>query len=305
MKQFEELRGMLHMAEQAPRLGVVAAQDRHTLEAVAAAAGEGIVTPVLYGRGREIAPLWEQLAPALPLPELVEAQTVEQCISAALSGVRDGTLACIMKGALETGTLMKAVVHREHGIRRSPVLSLIAMIQPPSYHKLFAISDVGLNTYPGLEQKRAILENAVALFHALGTPNPKVAVLAALEKVNPKMPETVDAAALKELNRRGEVGGCTVEGPISYDLCMDREAAAIKGYQSPVAGDPDILIVPDINAGNVLAKSLTCSGGARTCGTVTGAQVPIVLTSRSATAEDKFYSILLSAVAGQRTGKEA
>ena len=161
----------------------------------------------------------------------------------------------------------------------------------------FAVTDVGLLTYPTLEQKKGIIQNAVGLFRALGVEEPKVAVLAAVERENPKMPESVDAARLKRMQLDGLLGHCIVEGPISYDLCMDQEAAAIKGYQSPVAGDPDILVVPDIASGNLLSKSLTCTGGAHTCGTVCGAAVPIVITSRSAPAEDKYMSIVLAAAA--------
>ena len=172
-------------------------------------------------------------------------------------------------------------------------------MESPYYHKLFAVTDVGLMMYPSLEQKKIIIENAVGIFNALGETLPKVGVLAAVEKVNPKMPETVDAAKLKEMNMDGTLSGCIVEGPISYDLCMDCEAAAIKEYTSPVAGDPDILLVPNIVSGNLVAKCLTCSGAAKTCGIVSGAKVPIILTSRSAPAEDKYRSIVLSAVVGR------
>lgn len=281
------------------RMGVIVAQDAHTLEAVANAAAEGVVTPVLYGRRDLIAPLWAAVSQRAPLPEIKECTTESQCIASALADVNAGSLDCIMKGKLETGTLMKGVVDRETGIRNSDALSAVAMMESPHYHKIFAITDVGLMTYPTLPQKKALVGNAVRLFQALGVKQPKVAALAAVEKVNEKMPETVDAHALKEMNVRGELPGCVVEGPISYDLCMDPEAAAIKGYQSPVAGAPDILLVPDIVTGNILAKSLTCTGGAKTFGIVCGAKVPIVLTSRAAPAEDKYRSIVLAAVVAQ------
>lgn len=300
LKSFEQLRAKLSGLGEASRMGVVVAQDEHTLQAVSHAAGDGLVCPVLYGKRTLIEPLWAAHGRGLPLPEIVEADTEADCVAFALRDVRLGKLNCIMKGGLETGTLMKAVVNRETGIRKGGALSMIAMVQSPYYHKVFCCTDIGLMTYPDLNQKKAILENAVELFHALGVEEPKVGVLAAVEKVNPKMPETVDAAALKEMNENGEISGCVVEGPISYDLCMDAEAAAIKGYQSPVAGDPDILLVPNIVAGNILIKSLTCSGGAESCGTVWGAQVPIVICSRSSPAQDKYMSIVLAAVTGIR-----
>ena len=298
MKNFAELRAKLDSRQGAARLGVVVAQDEHTLQAVSHAAAEGIITPVLYGRRDAIAALWADCGRGLPLPEIVPAESTDDCVRAALRDVKNGSLQCIMKGGLETGVLMKAVVNRETGIRRGGALSMIAMVQSPYYHKVFCCTDIGLMTYPDLQQKKAIVENAVELFHELGVRQPKVGVLAAVEKLNPKMPETVDAAALKEMNQNGGLSGCIVEGPISYDLCMDPEAVAIKGYASPVAGDPDILVVPNIVAGNILIKSLTCTGGAESCGTVRGAQVPIVICSRSSPAEDKYMSIVLAAVSG-------
>ena len=303
LKDFSQIEQMLSTLTRRPTLGVVAAQDEHTLQAIEKAVREGIVTPVLYGARELIAPIWEKTAPDLPLPTVVEEPDVESCVEEALRDVRAGKLDCIMKGKLETAALMKAVVNKEKGIRKSNALSMIAAVQSPFYHKVFFVTDIGLMMYPNLEQKKAILQNAVQLYHVLDDGVPKVAVLSAVEKVNPKMPESVDAAALKEMNRSGEITGCIVEGPISYDLSMDAEAASIKGYSSPVAGDPDILIVPDIATGNVLIKSLTCTGDAKTCGTVCGAQVPIVICSRSSPAEDKYMSIVLAAIIGSRSSE--
>ena len=279
------------------RLGVAAAHDAHTLQAVARAAGDGLIEPVLIGRAEEIRALWAREAGALPLPAVIPVEEDAACAQAAVSMARGGEVDCIMKGRLETATLMREVVARDTGIRTGSVLSIVAMMESPYYYKLFAVTDVGLLTYPTLEQKKGIIQNAVGLFRALGAEEPKVAVLAAVERENPKIPESVDAARLKQMQLDGLLGHCIVEGPISYDLCMDREAAAIKGYQSPVAGDPDILVVPDIASGNLLSKALTCTGGAHTCGTVCGAAVPIVITSRSAPAEDKYMSIILAAAA--------
>ena len=298
MQNFDEMKACLLAAPVQKRLGVVAAHDAHTLEAVSRAMADGLVEPVLFGPQEEITSIWTQVSTGA-LPRVVHCPDLSSCLPAAMKAVRDGEVDCIMKGHLETGDLMKAVLNRETGIRRGNALSLIAMMESPYYHKLFAVTDVGLMTYPTLEQKKAIIENAVGMFQTLGIQCPKVAVLSATEHVNPAMPQSVDAAALKEMNIQGELNHCIVEGPISYDLCMDSAAAALKGYESPVAGDPDILVVPDIMAGNILAKSLTCTGGAKTCGTVVGAQVPILLNSRSAAVEDKYLSIILAAVVGR------
>jgi phosphate butyryltransferase len=301
IKDFSQIKQLLSGMKKAPRMGVVVAQDEHTIQAVVHASAEHLIEPILYGQKNLIEPIWKKAAFERPLPTVVEEPDEESCVSAALADVKKGQLDCIMKGKLETAALMKAVVNPESGIRKSKVLSMLAAVQSPYYHKVFLVTDIGLMMYPNLEQKKAILENAVHLFQALGTKKPKVAVLAAVEKVNPKMPETIDAAHLKEMNQNGEIAGCIVEGPISYDLCMDPEAAAIKGYSSPVAGDPDILLVPDIVSGNILIKSLTCTGNAKTCGTICGAQVPIVICSRASSAEDKYMSIVLAAVTGNRS----
>jgi phosphotransacetylase len=182
-------------------------------------------------------------------------------------------------------------------------MSLLAFMESPHYHKVFSITDVGLLTYPTLIQKQEAIENALDAWAALGEQNPKVAVLAAVEKVNQKMKESVEAGQLKEKATAGIIRNCVLEGPISYDLAMEPGSAETKGYVSPVAGDADILVVPDIVAGNILAKSLTCTGGAKTCGVVLGAQVPLIITSRSAAPEDKYMSIVLSVLIGNAPGK--
>ena len=219
-----------------------------------------------------------------------------ESIQRAADMARAGEVDCIMKGKTETGALMKVLVNRETGIRKRDTMSLVAFMESPYYHKVFAITDPALLTYPTKEQKKAAIANAVEAFHALGVREPKGAVLAAVEKVNPKMKETVEAAEIKEEG----VDGCVIEGPISYDLAMDREAAGIKGYESPVAGDADLLVVPDLISGNIAAKSITVAGGGRTGGVVLGAQVPVLLVSRAASADDKYMSIVLAALVGKR-----
>ena len=295
---FEDVKKQLRECPVKRRIGVAAAHDEHTLDAVVEAAREGLVKPVLVGDEAKIREILEELkfdpanAEIINIPDPVEASVNTAALAKA------GEIDCIMKGHIETGPLLKVMVNRETGIRKSDTMSLVGFIDSPYYHKVFGITDVGLLTYPTLEQKKAAIENATAAFHALGIANPKIAVLAAVEKVNPKMPETVEAAELKRMNQEGEIEGCTVEGPISYDLAMDPESYKIKGYESPVAGDADIVVVPDIAAGNILIKSLAFTGNAKTCGVIFGAQVPLIITSRSSSVEDKFMSIAMSALVG-------
>ena len=201
----------------------------------------------------------------------------------------------IMKGKIQTADLLKAVVNKEKGLRTGNIMSHFVFNEIPNYHKLIVTSDGGMMMYPDVNEKKQIIENAVNTLIAMGYENPKVAVLAAVEKVNPKMPESVDAGLLKEMNINGEIKNCIIEGPISYDLTMSKKSAEIKGYSSPIVGDADILIVPNITAGNILGKTLVYSAGVKMAGFIVGAKVPIVLTSRGSTAEEKYLSLVLSA----------
>lgn len=202
-----------------------------------------------------------------------------------------------MKGKLQTADLLKAVVDKEKGLRTGNVISHVAILEIPAYRKLIAVTDGGMVMYPNLDEKKQILENSVNVFLAMGYECPKVAVLCAVETVNPKMPETVDADTLKNMNRDGEIKDCMVEGPISLDLTFNKESAEIKGYSSPVTGDADILLVPNITTGNIMSKALIEMAGATMAGMVVGAKVPIVLTSRGASSEEKYLSLVLSASA--------
>ena len=300
IRNFEELKEMLRRRPLKKKIAVVAAQDEHTLEAVLRAYRDGLVEPVLIGQKEKIRELLEALGEEDAV-RVIDSADPREAAKKACALARSGEIDAIMKGRIETGALMKVLVDKEEGIRRKPVMSLLAFMESPHYHKLFAITDVGLLTYPDKDKKRAAIENAVEAFHALGIELPKVAILAAVEKVNPRMPETVDADAIKCEG----IEGAVVEGPISYDLAMDPKAADIKGFCSPVAGDADLLVVPDIVSGNIAAKTITVLGGGRTGGTVLGAMVPVMLVSRAASADDKYMSIVISALAGGKGRKEA
>lgn len=299
LKSFDQIKAHLGQIKEKKRIGVIAAQDEHTLDAVVLAAGDGLVEPVLLGRKNEIHHLLEHLGQKPGDFEIIDQGEPEECAKTAALLVRDGNLDCLIKGKIETGAMMKALVNKEFGIRDSEVMSHISFYESPFYHKLFASTDGALLTYPTLEQKKGEIENAVKAFQRLGVPEPKVAVLAAVDSVNPKMKESVEAAELKAMWQDGKITGCIVEGPISYDLALSKEAAEIKDYQSPVAGDADILVLPDIMSGNLLLKALSVTGNAKFAGTVIGAKVPIVITSRSMPMRDKYLSIVLNAVIGK------
>lgn len=295
IKNFEQLKDMLRSMPVRRRVAVTPAQDEHTLEAVCRAYQDDMVDPVLIGDEPAIRGILEKLGVSAEGITIIHIQDPIESIQKAADLARAGEVDCIMKGRTETGTLMKVLVNKERGIRKNDTMSLLAFMESPNYHKVFAITDVGLLTYPTKEQKRAAIINAVEAFHALGVEQPKVAIIAAVEKVNPKMKETVEAGEIKEEG----VEGCIIEGPISYDLAMDPQSAPVKGYESPVAGDADILVMPDIVSGNVAAKTVTVIGGGRTGGVVLGAQVPVLLVSRAASADDKYMSIVLAALVGK------
>lgn len=294
IKNFEQLKEMLKAMPVKRKVAVVPAQDEHTLEAISHAYRDGMVEPVLIGDEPKIREILAQIGTDADKMTIIHVEDPTEAIQKAADMARDGEVDCIMKGKTETGALMKVLVNRERGIRKNDTMSLLAFMESPNYHKVFAITDVGLLTYPSKDQKKAAIQNAVEAFHALGVEQPKVAILAAVEKVNPKMKETVEAAEIKEEG----VEGCIIEGPISYDLAMDPASAPIKGYVSPVVGDADLLVVPDIVSGNIAAKTITVIGGGRTGGVVLGAKVPVLLVSRAASADDKYMSIVIAALVG-------
>jgi phosphate butyryltransferase len=220
----------------------------------------------------------------------------EEAAKIAVQRVRGRELDMLLKGNIDTALLLKQVVSKEYGLLTGRLITHVGFLDVPAYHKLLVVTDGGMVTYPDLEQKRAILENAVFAMRAMGVEKPKVACLAAVEKVHDKMPETLDAAELKAMNDRGEIVDCVVEGPISFDLAFSREAAAVKRYDSPVAGDADIMLVPDFVAGNLVAKAMIHAGHGLFAGVLIGASAPVIVTSRSSTSEEKINSIACSAL---------
>ncbi|NLZ54896.1 MAG: bifunctional enoyl-CoA hydratase/phosphate acetyltransferase [Thermoanaerobacteraceae bacterium] len=299
IKNFEELIKKVQKSDSPKRVAVVAAQDEHTLQAVFKARKDNIVEPLLIGNKTKIKEVLSYLNENLDEDAIINVEDDTAAAKKAVELIHENKADFIMKGKIQTADLLREVVNKEKGLRTGRIMSHFVFDEIPNYHKLIVTTDGGMVMYPTLEEKKQIIENAVDTLIALGYENPKVAVLAAVEKVNPKMPESVDAALLKEMNKNGEIKNCIVEGPISYDLTMSKESAEIKGYSSPVVGDADILVVPNITTGNILGKALVYSAGAKMAGFIVGAQVPIVLTSRGSTAEEKYLSLVLSAAAAK------
>jgi len=250
------------------RVIVAAAADEHSLEAVLRARKDGIVEPVLVGGAAKILEILSTLNAQVPENDLYDVPDADEAAQKAVALIREGKGDFLMKGRLETAQMLKPVVNKETGIGIGRLMSHFVIFESPYYHKLLVVTDGGMVTYPTLEQKKEIIENTVETLKALGYENPKIAALAAVEKLNPKMPETVDADALYQMNVKGEIKDCVVAGPISLDLSLDPEAVEIKGYTSPVAGDADAIIVPNIHVGDALGKSIAVLGGGRMAGTL-------------------------------------
>ncbi len=284
------------------RVAVAAAADGHTLEAALQARKAQIATPVLIGDRDEIRAMLANLGEEVPAGDIHHQPDGAAACRLAVQLVREGAADFLMKGRIDTGILLKAVVDKEYGLGKGTLMSHLAIFEVPGYHKLLTVVDGGMVPYPTLEEKKCIIENTVDTLLALGYECPKVGVLACIEKLNPKMPETVEADALAQMNARGEIKSCIVNGPISYDCAVSAEIARFKGYGGAVVGDVDILAAPNIHAGNIMGKMLTCTCGAKLAGIIVGAKCPIVLTSRGSSAEEKLLSILLSAAAS--IGKE-
>ena len=295
------------------KMAVACAADAPVLEAVQLAFEKGIIIPVLIGdRGlimeeakkagvciREQANDREDGWEIIDIPEKKAA-----CEEAArLAG--EGRVSLIMKGMVDTSVIMKAVLNKTYGLIGKGVLSHVLANEVAGFNRLFFVTDGAVNIAPDLEAKAAIVQNAVKVAHALGNPEPKVAALCAVEKVNEKMPCTLDAAKLEKMNQEGQISGCVVRGPLALDNAVSAEAAAHKGITGAIAGDADILFVPDIEAGNMLIKSMEYFGHARKAGVIMGAKIPVVLTSRATAPESKMYSIAIGKVIADATKSSA
>jgi len=296
LKSFDELSGKIK--ETSKTLVVAAPHDSHTLEAVFNAADKLQIRYILAGNREKIISISSELGFSTDPAAIIDCGDDADCACTATALIREGRGDALMKGSLETGVLLKAVLDKEAGIRGSGTLSHLAILEVPVYHKFIGITDGGMIPNPAVGQKADIAKNAAGYYRSIGYKCPKIAAICASEKVSPKMRDTLDAAELQAMCIRGELGNCLLEGPMSFDIAISEESALIKGVSSAVSGDADILLVPDITVGNVLAKGLIYWAGAKMAGCVLGAKAPIVLTSRGATTEEKLFSIMLSVTGG-------
>lgn len=275
-------------------VAVVHPCDEESLRGATDAARAGLIVPVLVGPGARIRAV--ALAAGLDIAafRLVDAPHSHASAALAVTMAHAGQVQALMKGSLHTDELMHEVVRDIDGLRTDRRISHVYVLDVPSYPKPLLISDGAMNVTPDLAAKRDIVQNAIDLAHAIGIVMPKVAILAAVETVNPKMPSTIDAAALSKMADRGQITGAIVDGPLAFDNAISAIAAARKGIASPVAGHADILIAPDLEAGNMLAKQLQYLADAQAGGLVMGARVPIILTSRADGADARVASCVLA-----------
>ena len=264
--------------------------DQSSLAGAVEAAEARLIVPILVGPEARIRAVAEESGLDISPYRLVDAPHSHAAAAKAVEIVRAGEAETLMKGSLHTDELMGEVVRKDTGLRTERRISHAFIMDVPTYPKPLAVTDAAINIFPDLETKVDIVQNAIDMAHALGVDLPKVAILSAVETVMPKIPSTIDAAALCKMAERGQITGALLDGPLAFDNAISKEAAAIKGIRSEVAGDADILVVPDLEAGNMLAKQLSFLANADAAGIVLGARVPIILTSRADTVRARMAS---------------
>jgi phosphate butyryltransferase len=277
------------------KIAVAAAEDLPVLEAVAQAKNEGICSPILVGNVEKIREISAKIGFDLNNVEIISENDPVQACKTCVKLVKQDKAQILMKGMVGTADYLRAVLDKENGLRSGKLLSHVGFFETPSYHKLIGVTDAAQNIAPTLDDKVAIINNTVNLYHRLGVEYPKIACVAAIEGVNSKMPATVEAAALTMMNRRKQIKGCLVDGPLGFDNAVSKEAAEHKGIESEVAGEVDLLVFPNIEIANAVYKSLTYFGGATVAAIILGATVPVVLTSRADSDRSKLMSIALAA----------
>jgi len=280
------------------KLALAAAGDEDALLAVKNAVENDLIEPVLVGNMLNINIIAKNIDFDISKYETHHEEDKFKASQKAVELIREGKAEILMKGAVDTGTLMKAVLDKEKGLRKGDTLSHVAIFESQYYHKLLGVTDAAMNINPEFETKIAIIKNAIELFHKLGVQTPKVAIVGPVETVNPKIESTIHAATISMMNYRKQITSCIIDGPLAIDNATSKKSAELKNITSDVAGDADILMAPNIDSANILYKTLNFLGGAVTGAVIMGAKVPIVLTSRSDSDKSKFYSIALAASIG-------
>lgn len=275
------------------KIAVASAGAEDVLKAVEAARKEGLADSILVGDKKEIIQIANKRGIDPTNYEIIDLPDKTEATRCAVELVRNKKASILMKGMIGTARLLKAILDKEIGLRTDRILSHVYTLQIKGYDRLLTMTDGGMSISPDLKQKSQIIQNAIYYAHSMGIEKPKVAVVAALELVNPDMPATIDAACLAKMSERGQIVGGIVDGPLGFDNAISKEAAKYKGVESPVSGEVDIVLVPNIESGNIFAKGLVYLANAVPAGLLLGAKAPVVLVSRSDSAQSKLYSIAL------------
>ncbi len=288
LQQIEDLL----IGKPAKKIAVVAAHDDNVLSSLKAAYDKGFAQPILIGDKQKIFNLADSIDLDLSKVSIIQEDDNEKSARIAIEMVHRGEAHALMKGILPTADFMKAVLNKETGLKSNRLISHTMVIENENYPKLLFVTDAAITIEPDLQQKVELIRNSVDVAHSLGVEKPKVAVLAAIEVVNTSIKSTLDAALLTQMCRRGQIKGCIVDGPLSLDLAISTESVKHKNIESDVAGDADVLLTPNIDAANILVKSLAFLQKNKMCHIITGAKVPLVVTSRSDESMTKYYSII-------------
>lgn len=300
MKSFVEIKEKLRENSQKKVIAVAAAGDEDVLSAIKMAQESNLAEPLLFGDAEKIKAIAEKVGLSLSGINVINEPDPFQAAQKAVASIRAGEADIIMKGLIGTAGFLRAVLDKEKGLRTGNVLSHVAVFEIPALSRLLIITDVAMNIAPSLKEKVQIIDNSLIVARAMGISKAKVAAVCAVETVSQDMPATVDAAILAKMSERGQLGNVIVDGPLALDNAVSIESAKHKGINSPVAGIADIILMPDIEAGNVMYKTLVFLTDSANAGIVMGAKAPIVLTSRSDTAQAKLNSIALSILAAGR-----
>jgi len=303
LTKLSQLQDLIDKDHKPKKMVLAASEDAHSLSAVAEAARQNIIRPILVGDRDKTLGMAEILNLDISKFEMIRTDNPVEAVTRSVKMVHDGEADVLMKGKVGTSDMLRCVLNKDYGLRTGNLLSHFAYFEVETYHKLIAVTDVAMNIAPNLTEKISILNNAVWVLNNLGIPRPKVAVLGAVEKVNTDMDATLDAALLSKMNQRDQILNCIVDGPLAFDNAVSLESARHKEIKSEVAGDTDLLLMPDIEVGNVLYKTLVFFAKAKVASMIVGASAPIVLTSRSDSEQAKFDSILLAAVAANNGKK--
>lgn len=299
IKTFDEVIAKVKSQDR-KKVAIAVAQDEPVLEAVKVAIEDGIVDAILVGDKVEIDKITTKLNINPEDYEIIDEKNPKKAATIAVQLVSSGKADMVMKGLVDTATFLRAVLNKEYGLRTGKQMSHVAVFEVPGYDRLLFVTDAAFNMYPELKEKIDIVNNSVAVAHALDIENPKVAPICAVEVVNPNMPATLDASNLTVMNARGQIKGCIIDGPLAMDNALSVEAAKHKKITSPVAGHADILLMANIEAGNAVYKCLTYTTDSKNGGLLVGTSAPVIVTSRSDSPETKLNSIALASLVSGR-----